>query len=73
MDEIRFMKMTADEYRKFICWIEDNGQEMYENKVAYETRWEADIYYVRLCDESMCTLDDIVLDIEEGIGYNTLS
>jgi hypothetical protein len=65
-----FTMMTTDEYRKFIDWITAHGQELYENKIAYETTWTDDKYYVRLCDESLYTLDNIMLDIDEDIVYN---
>ena len=64
-----FTTMTADEYRKFIDWITTHGEELYENKIAYETRWSKDKYYVRICDESLYNLDDIVLDIDKDIVY----
>tara|TARA_R100001463_G_scaffold10134_1_gene29923 strand:+ start:1227 stop:1430 length:204 start_codon:yes stop_codon:yes gene_type:complete len=63
-----FTKMTPEEYRTFINWIEKHGQEMYENKTSYECRWSKEnLFYVKLCDESVYTLDDIMLDIQEKI------
>ena len=60
-----FKKLTKDEYREFENWIRENNQELYENKIAYEVRWNKDEYHVRLCDESIYTLDDILLAISK--------
>jgi len=63
-----FTRMTAEEYRTFSDWIGRHGHEMYENKTSYECRWDKDNYfYVKLCDESIYTLDDVMLDIQEEI------
>ena len=66
-----YKKLNKDEYREFEAWIQANNQELYENKIAYEVRWTKDEYYVKLCDESIYTLDDIMLDINNNLGYNT--
>ena len=61
-----FTKMNKDEYRKFTDWITVHGQELYKNKIAYETRWNSNNeFWVKLCDESSYTLNDIMLDIED--------
>tara|TARA_R100000458_G_scaffold50013_1_gene49968 strand:+ start:6388 stop:6576 length:189 start_codon:yes stop_codon:yes gene_type:complete len=58
------MKLTKEQYKKFTNWISMNYQELYENKVAHETRWDEDgNFYVRLLDESFVTLEDIMLDM----------
>ena len=64
-------KLTKEEYREFESWIREHGKELYENKIAYEVRWSGDTYNVRLCDENSYTLDDIMLDIQDNLGYNT--
>jgi hypothetical protein len=69
--ETQFKKLTKDEYREFESWIREHGKELYENKIAYEVRWSGDTYNVRLCDENNYTLDDIMLDIQDNLGYNT--
>ena len=69
-----FKKLNKDEYRKFESWIKENNQELYENKIAYEVRWGKDeYYYVKLCMESIYTLDDILLDINNNLEYNSPS
>ena len=74
MNETSFKKLTKDEYRLFVDWINQHGHELYKNKIAYETRWnEKDFFFVKLCDESSYTLDKIMLDIDEKIGYNSPS
>jgi|TARA_R110000868_G_scaffold348268_2_gene609248 hypothetical protein len=66
-----FKRMTPEEYRAFSSWVGTHGQEMYKNKIAYECMWGKDEYfYVRLCDESLFTLDDIMLDIDKEIVYH---
>ena len=63
-----YKKLNKDEYREFESWIQDNNQELYENKIAYEVRWKEDeYYYVKLFDESIYTLNDILLDINQGL------
>jgi ribosomal 30S subunit maturation factor RimM len=63
-----YKKFNKDEYREFEAWIQKNNQELYENKIAYEVCWKEDeYYYVKLCDESIYTLNDILLDINQGI------
>lgn len=64
--ETGFIKMNKDEYRKFGDWIAKHGEELYENKIAYETRWNSkDEFWVKLCDETIYTLNDIMLDITD--------
>ena len=63
-----FTRMSKDDYRKFYNWITEHGQELYENKLAYETRWtKGKDFWVKLTDESIYTLDDIMLDIADSI------
>jgi len=63
-----YKKLNKDEYREFESWIQANNQELYENKIAYEVCWKEDeYYYVKLCDESIYTLNDILLDIHQGL------
>lgn len=63
-----FRKFDKDEFRKFESWVKQNNQELYENKIAYEVRWREDeYYYVKLLDESIYTLSDILLDINQGL------
>jgi transcriptional regulatory protein LevR len=66
-----FKKLNKDEYREFESWIKENNEELYQNKIAYEVRWGKDeYYYVKLCMESIYTLDDILLDIRNKLEYN---
>ena len=63
-----YKKLNKDEYREFESWIQNNNQELYENKIAYEVRWGKDeYYYVKLSDENIYTLSDILLDIHQGL------
>ena len=63
-----YKKLNKYEYRDFESWIQNNNQELYENKISYEVRWKEDeYYYVKLCDESIYTLNDILLDIHQGL------
>jgi len=62
-DEDGFRKLTAGEYRQFDMWIAKNNEELYQNKIAYETRWGKDQYfYVKLLDESLVSFNEILLD-----------
>ena len=63
-----YKKLNKDEYREFESWVQNNNQELYENKIAYEVCWKEDeYYYVKLCDESIYTINDILLDIHQGL------
>ena len=63
-----YKKLNKDEYREFESWIQNNNQELYENKIAYEVCWkENEYYYVKLLDESIYTINDILLDINQGL------
>lgn len=63
-----YKKFNKDEYREFESWIQANNQELYENKIAYEVCWkENEYYYVKLLDESIYTINDILLDINQGL------
>jgi len=63
-----YKKLNKDKYREFESWIQNNNQELYKNKIAYEVRWKEDeYYYVKLCDESIYTINDILLDIHQGL------
>jgi len=63
-----YKKLNKDEYREFEAWIQNNNQELYENKIAYEVCWKEDeYYYVKLFDESIYTINDILLDINQGL------
>jgi hypothetical protein len=69
-----YKKLNKNEYRKFESWIQDNNKELYENKISYEVCWGKDnYYYVKLWDESIYTLDDILLDINTDLEYNAPS
>ena len=63
IDKENFIRLTPDEYRMFDIWVAKNNQALYDNKIAYETRWGKDQYfYVRLLDESLISFDEILLD-----------
>lgn len=63
IDKENFRRLTPDEYRMFDMWVAKNNQALYDNKIAYETRWDKDQYfYVRLLDESLISFDEILLD-----------
>lgn len=63
-----YKKLTEDEFREFESWIHENNQELYDNKIAYEVRWTNDKdYYVKLLDENIYTMSDILLDIHQEL------
>ena len=63
-----YKKLTEDEFREFESWIHENNQELYDNKIAYEVRWTNDKdYYVKLLDENIYTMSDILLDIHQDL------
>ena len=66
--KLKVKKLNKDEYREFEKWIREHNQ---ENKIAYEVRWTEKDYHVRLCDESIYSMSDIMLDIHNKVGYNT--
>ena len=67
MNDEGFVRLTEDEYRYFCNWIAKHTQELYENKVGYEARWTLDpkVFYVKLLDESLYSIDEIMLDIRK--------
>ena len=66
-----FTKLNRNQFRYFEEWLSKNLKELYENKIAYEVRWKDEDFYVKLCDESRYTMDDIMLDIQQEVGYNS--
>ena len=63
-----YKKLTEDEFREFESWIHENNQELYDNKIAYEVRWTNDKdYYVKLLDENIYTISDVLLDIHQEL------
>ena len=63
-----YKKLTEDEFREFESWIHKNNQELYDNKIAYEVRWTNDKdYYVKLLDENIYTISDVLLDIHQEL------
>jgi len=68
-----FTKLNRNQFRYFEEWLSKHFEELYENKIAYEVRWKENNFYVKLCDESIYTIDDIMLDINNNLGYNTPS
>lgn len=66
-----YKKLTQDEFREFESWIHENNQELYDNKIAYEVRWTNDKdYYVKLLDENIYTISDVLLDIHQELVYD---
>ena len=65
-----FTRLNRNEFRYFEEWLGKHSEELYENKIAYEVRWKDKDFYVKLCDESSYTMDDIMLDIQQEVGYN---
>jgi DNA repair photolyase len=66
-----FTKLNRNQFRYFEEWLSKHFEELYENKIAYEVRWKDEGFYVKLCDESSYTMDDIMLDIQQEVGYNS--
>ena len=63
-----YKKLTEDEFREFESWIQTNNHKLYDNKIAYEVRWTNDKdYYVKLLDENIYTMSDILLDIHQDL------
>ena len=63
-----YKKLTKDEFREFESWIHENNKELYDNKIAYEVRWTNDkYYYVKLLDENIYTISDVLLDIHQEL------
>ena len=63
-----YKKLTEDEFREFESWIHENNQELYDSKIAYEVRWTNDKdYYVKLLDENIYTISDVLLDIHQEL------
>ena len=71
--DLEFTELNEYEYREFESWISINNEELYKNKISYEVKWIDKTYLVRLCDESMYTISDIMLDINNDLGYNAPS
>ena len=52
-------KLTKDEYRTFIQYIDNNYEEMYGNKVSYTVRKDGDNFIVTLSQNTVIDFDDI--------------
>jgi len=52
-------KLTRDEYRTFINYIDDNYSEMYGNKVSYTVRKDGDKFIVSLSENTIVDFNDI--------------
>ena len=66
-----FTRLNRNQFRYFEEWLSKHLEELYENKIAYEVRWKDKDFYVKLCDENSYTMDDIMLDIQQEVGYNS--
>ena len=66
-----FTKLNRNQFRYFEEWLSKHLEELYENKIAYEVRWKDKDFYVKLCNESSYIMDDIMLDIQQEVGYNS--
>ena len=51
-----FTKLNREQFRYFEDWLSKHLEELYENKIAYEVRWQGKDFYVKLCDESIYTI-----------------
>jgi hypothetical protein len=52
-------KLTKDEYRTFIQYIDTNYEEMYGNKVSYTVQKTDDNFVVTLSENSIIDFNDI--------------
>jgi len=52
-------KLTKDEYRTFIQYIDNNYEEMYGNKVSYTVQKKDDSFVVTLSENSIIDFNDI--------------
>jgi uncharacterized membrane protein len=52
-------KLTRDEYRTFINYIDDNYAEMYGNKVSYTVTKDGDNFIVTLSKNTIVDFNDI--------------
>jgi uncharacterized membrane protein len=52
-------KLTKDEYRAFIQYIDNNYEEMYGNKVSYTVQKTGDSFVVTLSENSIIDFNDI--------------
>ena len=61
-----YKKLDKNEYRLFEDWVREHGQELHDNKIAYEVRFGKDDYfYVKLCDNNLFDINEILLDIHQ--------
>jgi len=52
-------KLTKDEYRTFIQYIDNNYEEMYGNKVSYTVTKDGDNFIVNLSENTIIDFNDI--------------
>ena len=52
-------QVTEDEYYRFVDYVKDNYEELYENKVCYEVSKTNDNYFVTLYGNEIVTFNDI--------------
>lgn len=52
-------KLTREEYRKFIEYIDDNYAEVYGNKISYTVTKDGDNFIVNLSENTIVDFNDI--------------
>ena len=61
-------KLTKDEYRTFIQYIDNNYEEMYGNKVSYTVQKTDDSFVVTLSENTIIDFNDIFAWQKEHLG-----
>jgi len=61
-------KLTKDEYRTFIQYIDNNYEEMYGNKVSYTVTKDGDNFIVNLSENTIIDFNDIFAWQNEHLG-----
>ena len=52
-------QVTEDEYKRFLDYVYDNYEELYQNKVCYEDSKTNNNYFVTLYGNEIVTFNDI--------------
>ena len=63
-----FLKMSKEDYRLFIKWTSMHMIDLYQNKIAYEVRFNFNVdknsYWVKLHDESFVSMDEVLVEMK---------
>jgi len=69
-----YIKFSKNKFRDFEYYIKKNNEELHKNQIAYEVKWgDNEFYYVRLIDDSLMSLKDILKKMDIGVDKSDIN